>query len=83
MKKERAVSPAFALALGAVVLAGCALFLLCYRYDNKYTAPRPAADAISSPPLSKPLQPPSTSTIRAAVRIPALYIVLIPRHSPL
>lgn len=44
MKKERAVSPIFALALGAVVLAGCALFLLCYRYDNKYTAPRPAAE---------------------------------------
>ena len=45
MREKQRFSPAFALALGAVVLASCALFLFCYRADNKYTAPRP----VSSP----------------------------------
>lgn len=44
MKRKQAFSPVFALALGAVVLASCALFLFCYQYDNKYTAPRPVSE---------------------------------------
>ncbi len=43
MREKQRFSPAFALALGAVVLASCALFLFCYRADNKYTAPRPVS----------------------------------------
>ena len=44
MREKQRFSPAFALALGAVVLASCALFLFCYRADNKYTAPRPVSE---------------------------------------
>lgn len=43
MNEKRSISPVFSLVLCAVVLASISLFLICYKYDNKYTAPRPMA----------------------------------------